>query len=412
MASIEQRRGKFLVRWRDPDGETRSRVCPDEKTAWRVKLDIERAVAEGKRWQPRDARPEPELVEILEAYSRRCARVLAEGTALRYAQTMDVFVRWLRERHGARAKLTGSLLSSKLLEEFFEYLGSTGLHGRARGLDTRRKNVEVIQLAWKFAANSDAYADFVPPPRAIEMPRSPAQVPVAPRWAEIDAFVWRLTDWNQQVAILMRFTGLRVAQTTFLTWPDVDLARGSLIVRGELGKSKQEKRGRVVPISPHLVEILQAWGPKPAGYLVEAARARGGDRERMVRQRAMRQAWADIEAREDIWRGRPSHAIRKGFISGLKRAGADDEAVEYLVGHSLHLRGVYNDPDALPLRDAVALVPPLSPPPEGAPEAATALWSQLKVSRTPVVPVEDEESEEKVVRLADVVLRNRNRPKR
>lgn len=409
MASIEQRRGKFFVRWRDPDGGPRSRTCPDEKTAWKIKLDIERAVAEGKRWQPRDARPEPDLVEILESYSRRCARVLAEGTALRYAQTQDVFVRWLRVRYGARVKLTGSLLSSKLLEEFFGYLGSTGLHGRARGLDTRRKNVEVIQLAWKFAANSDEYADFVPPPRTIEMPRSPAQVPVAPRWAEVDAFVWRLTSWNQQVALLMRFTGLRVAQTTFLTWPDVDLDRASLIIRGELGKSKQEKRGRVVPISPHLVEILRAWGPQKAGYIVDAAGARGGDRERMVRQKAMRKAWADIEAREDIWRGRPSHAIRKGFISELKRAGADDEAVEYLVGHSLRLRGVYNDPDALPLRDAVALVPPLSPPPSTAPAAGTALWSLLRASRTADV---EAESDEKVVRLADVVLRNRNRPNR
>lgn len=146
MASIEQRRGKLLVRWRNPDGKGDSRICPDERTAWKLKLEVERGVAEGRRWQPRDARPEPDLVEILESYSRRCARVLAEGTALRYAQTMDVFVRWLRERRGSRAKLTGSLLSSKLLEEFFAYRGSTGLHVRARGLDTRKKNVEVIQL--------------------------------------------------------------------------------------------------------------------------------------------------------------------------------------------------------------------------------------------------------------------------
>jgi len=33
--------------------------------------------------------------------------------------------------------------------------------------------------------------------------------------------------------------------------------------------------------------------------------------------------------------------------------------VEFLVGHSLGLRGVYTDPDALPLREAVELIPPL-----------------------------------------------------
>jgi len=48
-------------------------------------------------------------------------------------------------------------------------------------------------------------------------------------------------------------------------------------------------------------------------------------------------------------------------VSGLKRAGADDEAVEYLVGHSLGLRGCYTDPDALPLRTAIGLVPAIAP---------------------------------------------------
>jgi hypothetical protein len=38
---------------------------------------------------------------------------------------------------------------------------------------------------------------------------------------------------------------------------------------------------------------------------------------------------------------------------------ADSDAVEFLVGHSLGLRGIYTDPDALQLREAVALIPPL-----------------------------------------------------
>ncbi|MCP4917543.1 MAG: hypothetical protein GY913_11515 [Proteobacteria bacterium] len=65
--------------------------------------------------------------------------------------------------------------------------------------------------------------------------------------------------------------------------------------------------------------------------------------------------------REPAWK-QPHHAFRKGFISELKRAGADTDAVEYLVGHSLGLRGVYTDPDALPLRKAVAKIPGLREP--------------------------------------------------
>ena len=44
----------------------------------------------------------------------------------------------------------------------------------------------------------------------------------------------------------------------------------------------------------------------------------------------------------------------------MKRLGADPDAVEYLVGHSLGLRGVYIDPEALPLRATVDLIPPVT----------------------------------------------------
>ena len=44
-------------------------------------------------------------------------------------------------------------------------------------------------------------------------------------------------------------------------------------------------------------------------------------------------------------------------MSGLRKAGADPDAVEFLVGHTLGLVGVYTDPEALPLLEAVRLVP-------------------------------------------------------
>jgi site-specific recombinase XerD len=61
--------------------------------------------------------------------------------------------------------------------------------------------------------------------------------------------------------------------------------------------------------------------------------------------------------RAEVWARQPHHAFRKGFASGLKRLGADNEAVEYLLGHSLQLRGIYVSADALALVEAVALVP-------------------------------------------------------
>ena len=73
----------------------------------------------------------------------------------------------------------------------------------------------------------------------------------------------------------------------------------------------------------------------------------------------MARVWARTGVPEEIWKKRPHHCFRKGFVSGLKRLGADEEAVESLVGHSLHLRGHYLDPDFLPLHEAVQLIPPL-----------------------------------------------------
>ena len=68
-------------------------------------------------------------------------------------------------------------------------------------------------------------------------------------------------------------------------------------------------------------------------------------------------AWERAKVSEVYWKQRTAHAYRKGFVSGLIAAGASREAVEYHVGHSMGLRGVYTDPAALHLKAAVALVP-------------------------------------------------------
>ena len=44
-------------------------------------------------------------------------------------------------------------------------------------------------------------------------------------------------------------------------------------------------------------------------------------------------------------------------MSGLRRVGTDPDAVEFPVGHMLGIVGVYTGPEALPLLEAVRLVP-------------------------------------------------------
>ena len=89
-----------------------------------------------------------------------------------------------------------------------------------------------------------------------------------------------------------------------------------------------------------------------------------GTRERVARPRDAQRSWQRAGVRPEAWDGRPHHAFRKGFVSELKRSAADSDAVEFLVGHSLGLRGVDTDPDALPLRDTIEKIPALLIPGE------------------------------------------------
>lgn len=112
-------------------------------------------------------------------------------------------------------------------------------------------------------------------------------------------------------------------------------------------------------MSSHLLEYLAGLGHRD-GYVVPSNRH--GERAREARQRDIIRAWRRAGVRPEVWEGRSHHAFRKGFITELKRAGADADAVEVLVGHKLpSLRGIYTDPRAMPMQTAVALIPPLGP---------------------------------------------------
>ena len=359
MASVTRRNGKWRLRWRDPDGKARSRQCPTKRAAQELQNQIGEACALGVRWEPRDARQAPDLRLLLRDYVDECTRVLQPSTAMRYARILDLFLRYMDDQHGVGTPLPPSLLTRRLLADWYEDLATGGLHGNPRAQATRRKAVEALQLAWTWLYDHDESGATIPPPRRLRMPRQPAALTVAPTWKEMDACIAALNGWQRDVATLLRFTGLRVQQVMGLCWGDLDLREGRLIVRGELGKSPQERRGREIPVSRHLVGELERWERSDEGWLIVSSRHRGGDRERMARARDVGRGWTRAGVREEAWRGRPHHAFRKGFVSGLKREGADTDAVEHLVGHSLGLRGIYTDPDALPLREAVALVPPL-----------------------------------------------------
>ncbi len=138
---------------------------------------------------------------------------------------------------------------------------------------------------WTWAGDEEDYPTGIPrPPRRMERILPPAaqfEAPeIVPTFAECDAVIRRIPQpVPRTLAILMRYTGLRLEQAAWVYREDLDLEGCTLVVRK--GKSRREKAlMRRVEASRHLFDDL---GPeirlRPPGPLFPDATARdaGGD---------------------------------------------------------------------------------------------------------------------------------------
>ncbi len=358
MASLIKRGKSWQVRWREA-GVARAVTAPDKRTAQEIQREVERCVALGQSWQPRGAREELGVDDAMRMYILEIKRALAPATAVRYAQDLEAFRAFLGERHRGRGHIGLDVLSQALLAEFWEW-AENGRWDRERSVSTRRKLIQGVQRWWAWCATQDELEQLTPRPKRLRLPRALPTLTVAPTWEEMDSVIHAFDGWRRRLAFVLRFTGLRVGQAMGLRWTDLNVATATLTIRPELGKTAAEKSGRRVPVSAHLVAELAGWGARE-GWLIETG-PDVSDRSRAARAEMMARGWRRAGVRPEAWQKRPQHAFRKGFRSGLTRAGADSAAIEFLLGHDLGLVGVYTDPEALPLRAAVNLIPPLARP--------------------------------------------------
>jgi integrase len=288
---------------------------------------------------------------------------------------------WSTDERGAER------LTTAALARYYDHL----LTVRRCSLATARSHVEYVQRWWAWLGNSDEYAERLPRPRTIEMaPPPPTPEPVAPTWAEMDAAIACANGHYAHLMTVSRYTGLRGEdQVMELRRSDLDPRAGTLRIRPELGKTPAEKRGRVVPVSRHLLAIVATWPEDPDGWLIHVpphhrrsaedndgvegpGRYQGPPKRRAWNMQAAG-AWERAGVRREVWdtqqtedgqrkNGRPLHALRRGFISNLQALGANLNDVKYLVGHKLD-GGVtverYTDPALVrTLRETVDLIPP------------------------------------------------------
>jgi integrase len=346
MASVEQRGDGWRVRWRTLGGEPRSRQCPDRRAARELKAEIEHAQALGRDWTAEaEGRVGPGLDDLFADALVDAGRRLKASTVQRTETVLALFL-------SAHPDATPAALTVETLHRW---------HGTllARGLARRTAASYLFEVAhvWRWAYDSDRWGSIVPRPRKVDPGPVPPPAHVqAPALADIDRAIAAAAvgstrpSWPRRLMLVVRFTGLRAGQASRLTWTDVDLDARRLVVRPELGKSRQEQRGRALPIHSALAAEMAGWGRRE-GLVVDL---RGKPVDHALMARIYRDAGVETQ--------QPFHGIRHAVATHMRRAGVSEDVVGRLLGHGATVTGAhYIDPAALwpAMVDAIATLPEL-----------------------------------------------------
>ena len=364
MANIQKHRGKWSIRYRTLAGASR-RYTPREGTksaANRIKAEIERAHDLGEEWVPpaaRAQRPRRTLADALLTYMNARRLDASPGYQHQIDIALGGFTAYLDDTYGARTEHEPSAFSKTALLGYMGWL----LDERGVSKLTAVDRVRHVERAWAWLGDDDDWSSLVGRPRRLKVKRPPPAIgTAAPTWAEMDAVIETARaagDWMWKLFFLASRTGLRArSQVLELKWSDVDLQGARLRIRPELGKSRAERRGRVVPLAPVIVAEIAGWGLRQ-GYLVDIP----GSTQREPDMARVPGYWAATGFEALPWG--PLHGFRKGFVSGMALAGVQERVACTLTGHQrpgdVHTAIYTSDVALWPLLvEAVAKVPPVT----------------------------------------------------
>ena len=304
-----------------------------------------------------------------------------------YRSSVSLFRRFLQEAGKSPAEVPCGELDEDDVRAFIQWLRdpATAQHQKRRADSSVEFYVAAILAGLRWAAaHKDFGGEWVSPsmPADIEWePRARMRIPTVHMTARVTLAA---SGWVRQALVLAYYTGLRASQVMGLRWGDVDLGRGDLNFPGRLGKSKQERRGRRVPMSPHLVKELRQWAvdggidhaavQRTAGpYIVDIskerwkketkAQPRKQKSTRELRGPTVRRIWQDLKLWDPAY-SQPVHCFRASVANGLVMRGAKVAAVSHLLGHSLGIFTIerYTEADDSLRPDmlrAVAMIPQL-----------------------------------------------------
>lgn len=351
-----QRKHEF--RWRTTEGAQRKRRFATARARDVFARDVVDAKARGVDWQPPREAQACVLADMMAGYLEHSRRVASARTVANRRDALVLFGEWLEAKIG-RPDVGAEVLSRRLLEEYDEHLAVHG-HRRRYAVTSRRIVIGLLVGFWRWAAERDEWEGLVPMPRRIELPAPVLAGVHAPTFDQVDRMIGELGDEVlRRAAVMQSRLGLRVWQVLRLEREDFDFGARTVTIRGELGKSAREKRGRVLPFPAALWDEMITWELKPGRIIT---------RDVSTVRRAMRAAWEASGVAQVYWRMRPSHAMRKAFRSELRQLGCESDAIEHWCGRrNLGQADDYTDPRTLRLRQIADAIPPIARCAQGAP---------------------------------------------
>ncbi len=339
-------RAVYQVRWREG---RRQRSQQFERRA-----DAELFCAQAKVRLAQGLPAIPERRDPLtaeEAIARHLDHREAHGSpesARVYLSTFSQFAEWVTRGGSRRFEMTE--MTPMIVEEWIAELARGGQVSKNVRLQYARR----VLGMWRWIAQR--YPDRCAPFVAVTLQRTEQREQPAPSWVEMDRAIaaaragagWRRVgsvqdrEWLVRALTILRFTGLRIGQVWQLRWADLDLEQGTLHARAEFDRGR---RGRIVPISPHLHRYLLSTRPT-GGRLIERAC--------VPESKWINRCWRAAEVRPSItgW-----HAFRRGVETGLAAEGVDLIRIRKLIGHTMGVDDAYLSAAGLDLREAVSRIP-------------------------------------------------------
>lgn len=321
------------TRHRDKHPETKKTAAEAET----LRKAIIATHSRGELWVPGSERPVARLKDIAIAYASAAEN---DRTARFRMSTMNRFCSWVSPN------ATVAILNRNTLVSYAEFL-------RAEGLKTRDRYIGEVEAMWDWAHRRDTPG--VSQPRRIvgdDIKRPPPVFAVAtPNWDDCDTMIAELAGWHRQVAIVLRYTGLRASQVLTLDRSDIDLDAAVLRLRADAKGAKGTGRHRAVPIHAALVKTFRAWTLPKTGRIFESNDSRRENGPGEWREDALvnpfKRAWQAAKVAEVKWgaptddaggrvHARPTHAFRSAFKSGLLRAGVSQVIADILIGHKVN----------------------------------------------------------------------------